>query len=142
LKAAIIFAVNNDCGCETLASQLAANNELNHDLCGTITRRLENGLILNPESKSAETSGFEAYPVPFKDQLTIKYKFDYTSDVKIEVFNLQGVLVFSTTDNNSYLNKEVVLNLAIPREQEQLYVVKLTTDRGSSIKKILSSVKN
>ncbi|MNE85892.1 hypothetical protein D3C80_1829380 [compost metagenome] len=58
------------------------------------------------------------------------------------MFNLQGILVFSTTDNSSYMNKEVVLNLSIPREQEQLYVVKLTTDRGSSIKKVLSSVKN
>jgi hypothetical protein len=144
---AIEAAINNSCGCEPLASEIAANNELNHDLCGTISEDALDLLISNVstskpiDAKSSDTS-FDAYPVPFKDQLTIKYKFDYTSDVKIEVFSLQGVLVFSTTDNNSYLNKEVVLNLAIPREQEQLYVVKLTTNRGSSIKKILSSVKN
>ncbi|WP_348813564.1 PKD domain-containing protein [Flavobacterium maritimum] len=144
---AIEAAINNSCGCEELASEIAANNELNHDLCGTISEDALDLLISNVstskpiDAKSSDTS-FDAYPVPFKDQLTIKYKFDYTSDVKIEVFNIQGILVFSTTDNNSYLNKEVLLNLAIPREQEQLYVVKLTTDRGSSIKKILSSVKN
>jgi hypothetical protein len=143
---AIEAAINNSCGCEPLASEIAANNELNHDLCGTISDDaldliISNALISAPIDDKNGGTGFDAYPVPFKDQLTIKYKFDYTSDVKIEVFNLQGILVFSTTDNNSYLNKEVVLNLAIPREQEQLYIVKLTTKKGSSIKKILSSAK-
>ena len=61
------------------------------------------------------SAGFDAYPVPFKDQLTIKYKFDYTSNVKIEVFNSQGILVLSKTDTNGYLNKEITLNLSLNR---------------------------
>ncbi|MFV5686973.1 T9SS type A sorting domain-containing protein, partial [Flavobacterium sp. GB2R13] len=83
--------------------------------------------------------GFDAYPVPFKDQLTIRYKFDYVSDVKIEVFNAQGILVLSKTDTNSYLNKEIALSLKANKGQEQVYVVKVTTDRGSSTKKVISS---
>ncbi|MFV8328359.1 T9SS type A sorting domain-containing protein [Flavobacterium sp. ZS1P14] len=86
-----------------------------------------------------ENVGFDAYPVPFKDQLTIRYKFDYVSDVKIEVFNAQGSLVLSKTDAHSYLNKEIVLNLKANRGQEQVYVVKVTTNRGSSTKKVISS---
>ncbi|KIA86136.1 hypothetical protein OA85_00125 [Flavobacterium sp. AED] len=86
-----------------------------------------------------ESVGFDAYPVPFKDQLTIRYKFDYVSDVKIEVFNAQGILVLSKTDTNSYLNKEIALSLKANKGQEQVYVVKVTTDKGSSTKKVMSS---
>jgi len=86
-----------------------------------------------------EPVGFDAYPVPFKDVLTIKYNFDYVSDVKIEVFNSTGKSVLSKADTNSYLNKEVALNLKMNRGQEQVYVVKVTTNRGSSVKKVMSS---
>lgn len=96
-------------------------------------------------SKEASTnrevpkSGFEAYPVPFKDQLTIKYNFDYVSNVIIEVFNAQGIRILSKTDTNSYLNKEITLDLYANKLKEQMYIVKLTTDRETSTKKVLSS---
>ncbi|PKH68739.1 hypothetical protein CXF59_00170, partial [Flavobacterium sp. ALD4] len=86
-----------------------------------------------------ELAGFTASPVPFEDQLTIKYDFDYRSDVKIEVFNVQGNKVLSKADTNSYLGKEVRLNVNVNRGQEQVFVIKLTTNRGSSTKKVMSS---
>jgi hypothetical protein len=95
--------------------------------------------VIAPTDAKTELAGFTASPVPFKDQLTIKYDFDYQSDVKIEVFNAQGNKVLSKADTNSYLNKEVRLNLDVNRGQEQVYVVKLTTNRGSSTKKVMSS---
>ncbi|MCD0469988.1 T9SS type A sorting domain-containing protein, partial [Flavobacterium sp. JAS] len=88
-------------------------------------------------SKTTDTS-FIAYPVPFKDQLTIKYKFDYKSDVKIEVFNVLGTLVFTKHDADGYLNKEVLLDLT-NTDQQGLYIVKVSTNRGSSTKKVISS---
>ncbi|MBF2710046.1 T9SS type A sorting domain-containing protein, partial [Flavobacterium soyangense] len=91
------------------------------------------------EAKTATEAVFEAYPIPFKDQLTIRYKFDYISDVKIEVFNSQGVLILAKTDAKGYLDKEITLNLNTSSEQEQVYVVKVTTNRGSSVKKVMSS---
>ena len=86
-----------------------------------------------------ETTSFDAYPVPFNELLTIKYNFDYVSDVKIEVFNSQGRLVLSKTDTNSYLNKEVTLKLNSKIDKAEVYVVKVTTNRGSSTKKVISS---
>ncbi|MFV5692559.1 T9SS type A sorting domain-containing protein, partial [Flavobacterium sp. LT1R49] len=111
------------------------------------------GKITNSDTKTTETIvpiettltaktsnvGFDAYPVPFKDRLTIKYKFDYVSDVKIDVFNAQGISVLSKTDTNSYLNKEIALDLKLNKGKEQVYIVKVTTDRGSSVKKVMSS---
>ncbi|MFV8467387.1 T9SS type A sorting domain-containing protein, partial [Flavobacterium sp. LB1P62] len=90
-------------------------------------------------AKTTSNAGFDAYPVPFKDQLTIKYKFDYKSDVKIEVFNAQGISVLTKTDTNSYFDKEITLDLKASKRQEQMYVVKVTTNRGSTTKKIMSS---
>ena len=91
-------------------------------------------------AKVSENSkvGFEAYPIPFKEVLTIKYKFDYSSDVKIEVFNINGVLMHSKVDPNGYLNKETTLTLD-SKGQEQVYIVKVTTNRGNSVKKVISS---
>jgi hypothetical protein len=100
LKDAIIAAVNNNCGCEPLASELALNNELNHDLCGTITAEVTNQLIntsLKPNGNSTartiEENSFTASPVPFKDQITVSYNFDFVTDVNIEVFNTTGDVV-------------------------------------------------
>ncbi|MDI5949256.1 T9SS type A sorting domain-containing protein [Flavobacterium yafengii] len=92
-----------------------------------------------PIERTIETASFDAYPVPFKDELTIKYKFDYVSDVKIDVLNSQGVSVLSKMDNNSYMNKEVTLNLNSYVDRSEVYVVKVTTNRGSSVKKVISS---
>ena len=103
-------------------------------------------ILRNPSDPNARsiatktpTADFTAYPVPFKDVLTIRYDFDYISDVKIEVFNAQGILVLSKTETNSYLNKEIMLHLHTYQGQEQIYIVKLTTDRGTSMKKVMSS---
>ena len=94
---------------------------------------------IEPVDISTSKASFDAYPVPFKDQLTIRYKFDYVSDVKIDVLNSQGVSVLSKMDNNSYMNKEVTLNLNSHVDRSEVYVVKVTTNRGSSIKKVISS---
>ena len=93
----------------------------------------------DPLSSKIELAGFTASPVPFKDQLTIKYDFDYQSDVRIEVYNAQGGLVLSKADTNSFLNKLVTLDLNVDKGQEQVFIVKLTTDRGSSSKKVMSA---
>ncbi|GIZ09819.1 hypothetical protein FUMI01_25460 [Flavobacterium sp. UMI-01] len=89
--------------------------------------------------RTVEAAAFTAYPVPFKDQLTIKYDFDYVSSVKIEVFNSQGGLVHSVIDPKGYLNKEITITLSTNSEQEEVFMVQITTDRGTTIKKVMSS---
>ncbi|TDE27289.1 MULTISPECIES: T9SS type A sorting domain-containing protein, partial [Flavobacterium] len=108
-------------------------------LKGTVTLRDKNDPNARSIVTKTPTADFTAYPVPFKDVLTIRYDFDYESDVKIEVFTVQGILVLSKTETNSYLNKEIMLHLHTYKGQEQVYIVKLTTDRGSSMKKVMSS---
>ncbi|MFV7234135.1 T9SS type A sorting domain-containing protein, partial [Flavobacterium sp. ZB4R12] len=113
-----------------LATQLDILNSTGCPLGGTSATQ---------EVGSSTNAGFTAYPVPFKDKLTIRYDFDYVSDVVIDVYDAQGISVLSKTDTNSYLNKEITLHLHSYKGQEQVYIVKVTTDRGSSVKKVMSS---
>ncbi|SHN21764.1 T9SS type A sorting domain-containing protein, partial [Flavobacterium xinjiangense] len=115
----------------TLATQLDILNNTGCPLGGTRATKKEVSLTTQAD--------FTAYPVPFKDILTIKCNFDYNTDVKIEVFNSEGILVLSKAESNVQLNQEINLHLHSFKGQEQVYVVKLTTNRGSSIKKVMSS---
>ncbi|PKB15579.1 T9SS type A sorting domain-containing protein [Flavobacterium sp. 5] len=91
------------------------------------------------KSDDAKKVGFTVFPVPFKDQLTVRYNFDYSSQVLIEVFNSQGNKILSKKEPNSNLNKEVQLNLNRNAEKNEIYFVKVTTDRESSVQKVISS---
>ncbi|MFE3849489.1 T9SS type A sorting domain-containing protein, partial [Flavobacterium sp. LB3P45] len=134
---------NKNTGCVSNAASCDASN------CSVSPCSPPAAKITNPNTKTTAktapieakttTIGFDAYPVPFKDQLTIKYKFDYKSDVKIEVFNTQGMSVLSKTDADSYLDKEVTLDLKASKRQDQVYVVKVTTNQGTFTKKVMSS---
>lgn len=83
-------------------------------------------------------AGFDAFPVPFKDMITLKYKFNYNSPVKIEVFNSRGMSVLTQEDPNGYANKEIAVNFNFNIQKKQIYIVKLTTNKGSTIKKVIS----
>jgi hypothetical protein len=123
------------CNCESLASQIAANNELSHQYCGTITTGLTRIVA------AAETNaniGFDVYPVPFKDQLTVRYNFDYKTDVKVVIFDIMGRILMSYDDKDAYFGKEVILRPEFTLSDENMYFVKVFTNRGYETKKIVS----
>jgi hypothetical protein len=114
-----------------LATELDILNNTGCPLGGTSATKKESSLTAQAD--------FTAYPVPFKDILNIRCNFDYDTDVKIEVFNSEGILVLSKAESNVRLNQEIMLHLHSSKGQEQVYLVKVTTNRGSSVKKVLSS---
>ncbi|SDS53054.1 T9SS type A sorting domain-containing protein [Gramella sp. MAR_2010_147] len=85
------------------------------------------------------SSGFSVSPVPFGDQVSVKYHFDYTSNVNIQFFNLSGQMLqnfkfkgVSTGDIND-------LNVGAFVRSGQAYIIKVNTDRESFSKTIISS---
>jgi hypothetical protein len=82
---------------------------------------------------------FSVYPVPFKETFTLKYEFDYKSEVKIQIFDTKGSLLQFENDTNPYLNKEISIRPRFNRGEGQMFFIKVITDRGVSIKKVLSS---
>ena len=47
--------------------------------------------------------------------------------------------LFTQTESNVYLGKEINLDLNANITKEQIYFIKVTTNRGSSMKKVISS---
>jgi len=84
---------------------------------------------------------FVAFEVPIvNNQLTIKYKFSYVSDVTIDVFDAAtGAKLFSKFDANSYLDKEVKIDYNFNTGIQKVYIVRLTTRLGHDEQKVLSS---
>ena len=81
---------------------------------------------------------FTVYPVPFRDQLTIKYQFEDISKAKIDIYNSTGTLLMTQDDNDAYFNKEVTITPKFSVGEAQLYFIKVTTDKGQSVLKIIS----
>lgn len=81
---------------------------------------------------------FTAYPVPFNKDVNIKYNFKFDTDVTIQVFDTKGLLVLSRVINGYKAGSDFTLPLSI-NGADQLYYVRLTTDRGTVTKKIVSS---
>jgi len=69
--------------------------------------------------------------------LNIKYNFDYKSDVTIQIFDMRGQLMKTAKEANASKDKVTTLSTDFARGN-QVYIVKVTTDRESFLKKIIS----
>ncbi|RIA09017.1 putative repeat protein (TIGR01451 family) [Flavobacteriaceae bacterium MAR_2010_72] len=92
-------------------------------------------------SKESSQSNFKAYPVPFRDELTIEYSFEYDTDVTIEVFDIKGALVKTKKKHNYRSGSNEKLKLDFSRHDNQLYFVKIGTNREQFVKKVIRNGK-
>ncbi|WP_242087499.1 T9SS type A sorting domain-containing protein [Aestuariivivens sediminis] len=82
---------------------------------------------------------FTAYPVPFQNEVNIGYKFEYDTDVKIDVYDIKGALI-RQAENTSYLKGTYDrTNIDLSGNDDQMYFVRVTTREGTLVKKIVSS---
>jgi len=81
---------------------------------------------------------FTAYPVPFKGEVNVKYTFDYDTKVTIQVYDVKGALIKSYVDNNYVKGSVERAILDLSKADDQMYFVRLTTDKGTMVKKIVS----
>ena len=97
-----------------------------------------------PSSTQASTkqakgdeAGFTVFPVPFRNNLTIRYEFDYKSEAVIQIFDMRGNLVKTHKEQRASSGKTTTINADFVRGQ-QLYLIKVTTDRGTSVRSVVS----
>ncbi len=131
---------DNDCDFEIYRIWTA------EDACGNTIVHKQTNVVLpssNPQGPERGISDskvtFDVYPLPFANELTIRYTFDYNSPVQVEVYDLKGALIQKANDVNGNMNKEYKIDLSNVRESGQIYILKVTTNRGSEIKKIVSA---
>ena len=87
---------------------------------------------------SVVVNSFSAYPVPFRESLSIQYEFDYSSSATIQMFDTQGRLLRTYKEANAYKGKVSELSIDFRTRASQVYILKVTTDRDVFTKKIIS----
>ncbi len=117
-----------------------------HDGAGPYTSNITNVNIvianfdnttLNVESLDSNTN-FTVYPIPFEYEVFVDYSFDYQTDVAIQLYDLKGVLIKSVVNKNYVIGSQSKTKLDLTALGNQMYFVKLITNKGISVKKIIS----
>ncbi|MHA6281507.1 T9SS type A sorting domain-containing protein, partial [Salinimicrobium sp. CAU 1759] len=100
---------------------------------------------IQAESLSAEEPVVETdvavYPVPFSDMINVDYEFDYSSDVTIEIFDFGGNLLRTVKDSNVSRGSTTSIAVDFSISANQMYLVRVATDRETFVKQIVSSKK-
>lgn len=94
---------------------------------------------LDLTTTESNTDNFiNAYPIPFKDFITIRYGFDFDTEVKIEFIDIHGRNL-STSFNKNYSSGMICESKEfVSSNNSQLVFLKVTTSRGVTIKKLIS----
>ena len=96
----------------------------------------------NSKNKTAAaTSDISTFPVPFKDNINVTYDFDYNSDVTIQVFDMRGQHLRTYKDKKVTKGSVTRMNIDFALKANQMYILKVTTDRETFVKQIVSSKK-
>ncbi|MEO6346886.1 MAG: hypothetical protein ABIO60_03165, partial [Aquaticitalea sp.] len=78
-------------------------------------------------------------PNPFTTHLNLAYQYDYNTDVDITIVDIHGI-VYGTYKNNKYIkNSTVDVKFDLSRALDRLLFVKIVTNEGIEMKKIISS---
>ncbi|NNK82480.1 MAG: T9SS type A sorting domain-containing protein [Flavobacteriaceae bacterium] len=82
---------------------------------------------------------FEAYPIPFDTEVNFRYNTTFDTDVTFEIYTLKGILLKKYLINDSKKNNETVIKFDMSDIDNQLFIVKMITNRGVVTRKIVSS---
>ena len=85
----------------------------------------------------SKTNEFNAYPVPIVDVLNVQYKYDYKTDVKIQVYDLKGMLISSETDSQYKKGEIRTKQLDLSRVEDQALIIRLITNKEVNSKMVI-----
>ena len=92
----------------------------------------------NISTAAKSTLDFKAYPVPFNDVLNVEYKYEYDTNVKIQIFDTKGMLILSETDTNYRKGELKTRAINMARVADQSLIVRLSTNREISSKLVVA----
>ncbi|MBA6157073.1 T9SS type A sorting domain-containing protein, partial [Tenacibaculum sp. S7007] len=93
------------------------------------------------ESQSVEIIepvSFNAYPVPFEDELSIQYKYEFDTDVTIEVYTINGLLIKKVVNDSYEKSTSNITKLDLTGVQNQTLIVRLITSKGVANRKVIA----
>ena len=136
------FTVTDECGNDTTCSADYSYVELANqppvDVVKPEDVRLTIGTREAASAAAPDTElSFQAYPVPFNQDVTVKYNFEFDTEVTVEVYDTKGLLVLSKKAAYK-AGGDATMPLRI-NGADQMYYVKLITNKGTITKKVLAS---
>ena len=135
-SATFTVTITDENGCESECSITFASG------CKKPTRRVKanpNLSFLTNNSvfaglRTTEMYEVQLYPNPIKDKLSVKFDEEMTSEVRVEIFDLIGTNVLNKVYDKSEAN---AIMIDFSNFKSQLYHLKITTDKGVIIKKVV-----
>ncbi|WP_194506907.1 VWA domain-containing protein [Psychroserpens luteus] len=88
-----------------------------------------------------DTTLVKVFPVPHNQFINILYEFGFDTDVSIQVIDVRGVILKDINIDDYGRNSERRMQIDLSQISDQMLLVKITTKRGSIIKKIVPSNK-
>ena len=79
--------------------------------------------------------------MPYSKEVNIAYKFDFDTDVNIQVMDIRGMLLREVNNKHYIKNSENVSKINLSDANDQILFVKVSTSKGSVVKKIVPSNK-
>ena len=95
----------------------------------------------NNNKNSNASSDVSTFPVPFKETINVTYDFDYTSDVTIQMFDMRGRHLKTYTDRKVTKGSVTKMDVDFALKANQIYILKVATDRETFVKQIVSAKK-
>ena len=129
----------NNAGCTLGGSKATSADQCEDDTADNGNGKGNNGKGNN--EKSITRSSVAVYPVPFRETVNLQYDMEYDSDVVIEIFDMRGKHLRTYKDKNVGKGKETTLHVDFALKANQMYILKIKTDRETIVKQIVSSKK-
>jgi hypothetical protein len=132
LKTAITNAINS-CNCEPLATQIAANNDLNHDLCGQVLTSVANSFVSGRTIREEVSDDLEmhAYPNPYNNVVNFRFASPKTGKAVLEVYDIVGRRLAVVYQGNVSAKTPVSVKYNVPSLSRVALFYKLTVDNQS-----------
>ena len=77
------------------------------------------------------------YPNPFKDELKVDYKYPYETNVKIQVFDTKGTLIYAIVDNNYIKGTRGSKLIQFYDKPSATYIIKVSSARETISKMVI-----
>ena len=152
--------IDDDCNPDTLDDDLdgdgynmqtdcddtnAAINPDSDEVCGNGVDENCNGMdddicpVIVDSISLTQVAEFTAYPVPFDEEVSVKYNYNFDTTVRVDVFDTKGALIRTMLNDRYIRGTEGVTHIDLSNTANQMLYVRLTTNKGTLTKGINSS---